>query len=111
MLGYDIGTEDAITSDDEWKCPPKLKGKRTDVTWYKGTQYFFALEYQSSSKISKIKNDIQKLAVYPNQRVLIIYNKNELSYIIKIIQKAMKKEPQDKDSTFLLIVLPDLFLK
>jgi hypothetical protein len=33
MRGYDVNTEDTLTSDDEWKCPAKLRGKRIDMVW------------------------------------------------------------------------------
>jgi len=108
MLGYNVVTEDAFISSDQ-TIDPKLIGKRTDLTWLRDDKYFLALEYQRSSDMETIKSDIQKLVVYPNLRVLIVFRRNLNTQNVRTtIQKAIGKD-LIKGSRFLLIILPNWF--
>ena len=93
MLGYRVTTEDTLTDDEEWECPPELRGKRIDMTWIYPDRnvYALALEHQGSNNPKKITMDIKKLSVMACLKILIVYRqdtnnvqswiKNELSMV------------------------------
>lgn len=118
MLGYNVNTEDTFTKSgstdtagDTWKCPPKLVGKRTDMTWseHAGDQYVLAFEHQSSNNPVRIKRDIAKLAQYGSLKVLVVYGQDT-----EVVQQWIQKELQktdDTEGTFLLVNVPYYFNK
>jgi len=111
MLGYNVTTEDTLTSDEEWQCPRKLHGKRIDMTWTNPDKnlYALALEHQGSKNPKKIKLDIEKLAQIGCLKVLIIYGQetNEAQNWIK----GILKKTEDIKGDFLLLNIPHYFDK
>lgn len=109
MLGYDVWMEDTLTDTEGWKCPSKLRGKRVDMVWVipGELEYVLALEHQGSPKY--VDTDIEKLAVYPKLKVLIIYGSRNKDRILSKIRKELDKREKEKGSLFLLISVPNQF--
>jgi len=111
MLGYTVNTEDTLISDEEWKCPPKLKGKRIDMTWThpKTRLYILALEHQGSNNPTKIQLDIEKLAqigtLKSTLKILIVYGQ-DTKQVQTWVKQIISKTAGHKGS-FLLINIPN----
>lgn len=111
MLGYNVATEDTLVSDEEWRCPTNLRGKRIDMTWMhpKTRLYTLALEHQGSNNPKKIQLDIEKLAqigaLKSTLKVLIVYGQDTMQ-VQTWVNQTVKKTSGHKGS-FLLINIPN----
>jgi len=111
MLGYNVRTEDTLTSDEEWKCPEKLRNKRIDMVWMTPEKnlYVVAIEHQGSKSPEKIKLDIEKLAQIGCLKVLVVYGQDTGE--VKNWIKDILKKTEDTKGDFLLVSIPYYFDK